>query len=625
LVAKQSESGIIEKSLLEEDGGIGSMPKTEDSVRVNRQTAFGIVLTTLLASVLGVLAYNFYNPGKSAEISIPSASFDYIELTDTGNISSSSISPDGKFVAFLKNSEDRTNNDVSLHLMELETTNEVEIKIGDGIKPGFIKFSPDGKWIFFRTRGKPNQFENVYKVSLLGGDPELIAEGIWGLFDLSGDGTKMAYFGRDAAGTEYTLIVRDIVSGVEEVVFERPANRALRPAGYPAFSPDGQRIAYLPFNKVESRSEIAVISIETRKEKIFQTKFSNIYQVIWNPDGESIYINAKEVGSHYQIWNLSYPEGSLTRVTSDSNAYRSLDISNDGKKITANRLNIYSNVWFYPGGETSRARQLTKGENEIGGLLTIQFMPGGKIVFNAREGKTEGMWVIDAAGNSRRRLTKQNIGTQQNFSFSKSRNMIFLELEKTIWTANLDGANLQEMDLGEAVRFSQPAVSPDEEWLYYVKRNKEKASIFRRSLENSKTELVTESDDYSPDTFLSISPDGRYLAFVYVNRKKIGDDNTKSDQFRKFGFLDLADRSKVKVIEVSANRSILRWTEGGKSFDFKAGSAIFRKKIDDETPAEKVFELEDDLIYRFDWSPDGKDLAIGRGKSRMDLVLLNNR
>lgn len=56
------------------------------------------------------------------------------------------------------------------------------------------------------------------------------------------------------------------------------------------------------------------------------------------------------------------------------------------------------------------------------------------------------------------------------------------------------------------------------------KRDDDKVSIFRKSLESPLTELVSEITEYSFDTFLSVSPDGKYLAFVYVDRKKIGDD-----------------------------------------------------------------------------------------------------
>ena len=626
IIATQTKTHVIEETVLDDISSDAQLPDSTSLLPLTGKTIFGIALAVLFTSVFGFTIYNIYNSRQKVRLSIPLSTFDYLELTDTGNIISSTISPDGKFVAFLKESDDKTQDGISLYLMEIDSKNSVEIKIDGAIKPGFIQFSRDGKSIYFRTRGRPNQFENIYKISIFGGEPKLIAKDVWGLFSLSPDGTKIAHFGRDVAATKQQIIIRDIESSKEEIVFERPALKGFHVTGYPVFSPDSKKLAYIPFNKVENHSSLVVFNIKTKKEEILATNFRNVRKAIWNPNGKSFYLNAKEVGRQYQIWNLSYPDGKITRVTSDSNAYRSLEISADGSKISANRLNLYSNVWVLPDGDITRAKQLTTGENEIGGLLTTQFTPSREIIFNSRRKTTDGLWAVDIEGNEQRRLTKKDIGVQHNFAYAGSRNLIFFELDKYIWKMNLDGTNDQKIDLGEADRFSQPAVSPDERWLYYVKREKGSAAIWRISLEDNKSELVSKSSDYSPDTFLSVSPDGKYLAFVYVVPKKIGDNATSSSFKRKYGFFDLTRKSKVKIIEVSAYRSILRWTNGGKSFDFpsftKNGSAILRKHIADDSPPETILELKNEIVYRFDWSRDGENLAISRGNHKMDVVVL---
>ena len=140
-------------------------------------------MATLTAIILGALAFNFYTAGEDSISKIPSASFDYVEITDTGDVISSAISPDAKFIAFTKKApRGEIDGKTTLRLLEIESKNDIEIPITENLEPSALKFSPDGKSIYFRIRGKRLQFENIYRISILGGKPELIAEKIWGFF-----------------------------------------------------------------------------------------------------------------------------------------------------------------------------------------------------------------------------------------------------------------------------------------------------------------------------------------------------------------------------------------------------------------------------------------------------------
>jgi hypothetical protein len=43
----------------------------------------------------------------------------------------------------------------------------------------------------------------------------------------------------------------------------------------------------------------------------------------------------------------------------------------------------------------------------------------------------------------------------------------------------------------------------------------------------------------------------------------------------------------------------------------------------DGGPAEQLTDFKSDRIYSFDFSPDGKSLALARGNSTADVVLFN--
>ena len=73
----------------------------------------------------------------------------------------------------------------------------------------------------------------------------------------------------------------------------------------------------------------------------------------------------------------------------------------------------------------------------------------------------------------------------------------------------------------------------------------------------------------------------------------------------------------------------MTWTNGGKSFDFpryvEGGTAIYRKNLHNDSPAKEVVKIDNEMIYRFGWSPDEKNLIISRGNHKVDLVLLETR
>lgn len=583
-----------------------------------------LLLVTLLVGGVTYLILGSYGRSTAAR---PSSSFDYTELTDTGDIKSSAISNDGKFIVFTKLSKDPGEGRTSLRLMDTASKNDVEIEIDGDIQPGFVTFAPDGKSIYFRTRGNLIQYEKIYRISTFGGSPTLIAENVWGTFAVSPDGKELTYVQREISGDRRKIIIQKIESGEKEVVVDSLEYPALKPKHAAAFSPDQKLLAFSPLERTNGNATIAVFDRGSKRTRSIQTSLYSITDIVWEPSGDGLYINALEIGKRFQIWNVSYPSGELSRVTSDADSYHELSVAKDGT-IVANRSNLYSNVWIVPGAKLENAIQLTRGEAEIGGLLTTQFTPNGDILYNARFSGGSNIRTMRPNGENGRLFVDKQLVTEHHFAFSKSRELIFFEFEDRIWSVRFDGSGAKKVDLGEALQMSKPAVSHDDKWLYYVKRATDRDAIWRMPLDGGEAELVYAAENFSPQSFLSASPDGKYLAFEYEKRGKLGDDRENSRVLRNFGFLNLVT-NEIKVMELRASRSILRWRPDGRSFDYLMfsdnSSAIYRKDIGKEAEPVKIFELQNELIYRFDWSLDGKDLLIGRGNSKMDLVSIRSR
>ena len=615
-------------------------PKTDDtSIRAvdpspvtsswkRNRVVLGSIVGMILVTVIGVSAFRFLGVGKGSESKAPLASFDYRELTDVRLVISSAISPDGDFIAYVKRDDDRRSNRTSLHLMELESGNTLEVKIEGDTQPDFVDFGSEGKFIYYRAREAPDKKLNVFRVSILGGKPEVVMEDIDGNFNISPDGTKLVHCKSPTASRGRKIAVFDIENKKETLVFENASGENCRPQNIPAISPSGNEIAYVPTRKLNENANIFIYDFDSKEKKIFETPFRFVRNISWSPDGTSLFLNAYKRGEHYQLWNFARSTGDVTRVTSDGDAYRNMHISADGTKISANRIQLLSNLWILPSGDLSRAKQLTSGENELAGLSAAQFMPDNRILFIARRENNEGTWITDIDGSDQRRLNDTDIGIQRSFGFLPSKELTFFSLENRIWRMNFDGSDVRRVELdGKGRKFLQ-TVSPDEQWLYYASVEKGEAAIRRKSLNGDSNELVLKLPGFVPQSFLSVSPDGNFLATLLRPNIRNPEKPMVGRNFRRFSFIDLATK-EIRAIETNANQSLIRWTNGGKTFDYTGftenGTAIFRKRVEGGENVETILELPGENIFNFDWSSDGKYLVIGRGKYRMNVVLLSSQ
>jgi Tol biopolymer transport system component len=72
---------------------------------------------------------------------------------------------------------------------------------------------------------------------------------------------------------------------------------------------------------------------------------------------------------------------------------------------------------------------------------------------------------------------------------------------------------------------------------------------------------------------------------------------------------------------------VIQWTPDGRALayvDTRGGvSNIWRLPIDGR-PSTQLTDFKSDLIFRFAWSRDGKELALARGMLSRDIVLIRD-
>jgi len=139
----------------------------------------------------------------------------------------------------------------------------------------------------------------------------------------SPDGNKLAYVSFERGNS--AIYIQNISSGARELVTSfRGINSA------PSFSPDGRRLA-LSLSR-SGNPEIYVMDLGSKQLTQLTNHFAIDTEPTWSPDGSSVYFTSDR-GGRPQIYQVASSGGSASRVTFQGNYNATPSLSYDGKKL----------------------------------------------------------------------------------------------------------------------------------------------------------------------------------------------------------------------------------------------------------------------------------------------------
>ena len=573
-----------------------------------------IVLVVLVVAAVG-LAFGLYKL-RARKLPFNIQAGKMIRLTNSGKVGSATISPDGKYVAYSATDESGQS---SLWVKYLATGSNVQIvpPVSVDVNFGQTVFSPDGNYLYYIRGGSSISPGGLYQVPVLGGTSKKLLENVTRI-TFSPDGKRFAFERRYVTeGEDAVMVVNADGSGEQKKLATRKHPDYFLPGT--AWSPDGQTIACPMggFTGGHYRS-VAVIQVSDGSQRpLTSHRWADVQRLAWLADGSGVIMTAGEQpGDQYQIWRITYPDGEAQTLTNDLGDYRGLSLTADSSALVAVLNDTTSNIWVASYGEWNNARQLTSSKSN--GLFGSTWTPDGKIIYDSRAGGNPDIWIVDADARNQKQLS-DDIYTERSPCISPDGHNVVFDSSRSgtlqIWRMDIDGNKPKQLSAGAG--FS-PHCSPDGKWVVYTTFGPGGFSIWKVSLDGGEPVPVINRYAFVP----SVSPDGKLIACYYADEKTRG---------IKIALFPFEGGEPLKLFDFSQPDNpyppLMRWLPDGRALAYvstRGGvSNIWLQPVDGGA-ATQLTDFKTDLIFSFDLSRDGKQLALSRGTQNRDVILINN-
>jgi serine/threonine protein kinase len=532
-------------------------------------------------------------------------------ITTTGNITASGISPDGRYVAYaVKDGVDQ-----SLWLRQTAASSAQEIvPASPGTLLTWPRFSIDGNFLYFE-RYIPDRLRNMelFQVPVLGGTPRKIIDNLSAGFALSPDGARIVFFRVGCSGEKVCLSeINADGSGYHELaMWEEPHYS-------PAWSPDGQRIAFERLVDADPqglRSHLGIYDVSTKKTIDLPSRWRIVRNLQWTHDGRGLLVTAQEhPGVPTQIWYVSYPDGATQRITNDLGDYDSVSYSFDANTITAVQTETNASIWVASRDHLDDLTQLTRGRND--GLRGMDFASSQRLFFSSNDA---GNWDISAADLSAG--TPQIISGGQYHSqpivCDSGRSLVFISTfggGNHIWRSDADGSH--SVQLTHGVGEVYPQCPKDGRWLVYVSEDENAGPNLRRiSLDGGADSAVVPNDVIA----INLAPDGKHILFASL----------EGAGKLRVGQAALEGNAPPVYIDPPPRPSMLRegrWLPDQPALvyvDSRSGVQNIWTFPLNGKPSQQLTHFVSGRIFGLAVSPDGSKFALSRGSVTSDVVLFS--
>jgi Tol biopolymer transport system component/DNA-binding winged helix-turn-helix (wHTH) protein len=638
IVEKTAEARRVIKGNEEESPYTSSLPGRPPRTERNPPNhSLKTRLAMLLVGAVGIAGLAFgareYIKSIKSSTETPGAfpSMRVSRFTASGNVVTSAISPDGKYIATVLNEDGLQ----SLWVRQVAAiTGGVRLTAPARVEYLGLTFSNDSNFIYYVSLMRNLSDPELYQLPVLGGTPRRFpVENLDTPISFSPAGASIAYaFSSSSRGESYVKVMDIETAGNQTIVLRKqPSFLATYPGG-PAWSPDGRFIAYAANGLVADdiqRMNVFVANVEDKAERqLTRQSWGEIGRVAWLGDGSGLVISAREQkDAQRQLWYISYPSGTARKITNDLHDYVNVSLSGDAKTLTAVQIQATFSISVTPQGDDKQDRMDLSHSREVfsevsRGRERLAWTPDNRLVYSSRASGNWDIWLMNKDGSDRKQLT---VDSHDDLfpAVSTDGRYIYFASDRTgsfnLWRLDINGGKSTQLTQGPNHFF--PEVTTDGQWVIYQQGGlgPDEASIWRAQTTGGSPEQVSNKMTLGRLAQRpAISPDGKWLACVSLNEKGWG------MTARSF---DGDDASRWFPFPQTVGSRVIRWTPDGQALAYivneKGASNIWLQPLSG-SPPRQLTRFTTGQLLTFAWSPDGQWLAYMRHSETSDVVLLRD-
>jgi Tol biopolymer transport system component len=319
-----------------------------------------------------------------------------------------------------------------------------------------------------------------------------------------------------------------------------------------------------------------------------------------------------------QIGYVAWPGGAFRSITRDTNSYETLSLSADGGTAATVQKKTTHTVDIIPGGGTkeSSPAPVLSGIPDAFALSwasdkELLLTNGADLIKANVDGSNRRTLASDAAGNINAANRCGDRYVVLSWSFHGGSN------GAKIWRLNADGSGATQLTDGKGD--FDPVCSLDGKWVYYLDPTED--HILRVSIEGGRPEIV-------PGTAVSnagmsaplggLSSDGKQMPFF--------SDSAFLHKHLQIVNLDAGPNATRRTMTPDSRVSgAVVFTPDGKAVAYpileNQVSNVWVQPLDG-SPGRQITNFKSATFLKFNWSPNGKSLAVIREMTQSDVVLL---
>ena len=399
-------------------------------------------------------------------------------------------SPDGEQIAFVWNGEEGDNYDIYVKQVGTETLLPLTDDPSNESSPAW---SPDGKSVAFARCIDANQC-GMFTVPALGGaereiasiGPRSIEALVW-----SPDEQTLAYSARSEPGEALSIYLLSVETLQERKLTTPPASSFGDLD--PAFSPDGERIAFTR-SVVEGVQNIYVVSVQGGTPRELTSDNAEITGLDWSSNGEIVF--ASNRGGASSLWRIPLAGGTPSWIATagDGVSVHHPSVSRTGEHLSYEQRATETNIWELQRGR-SQGRPLISSTRWDSNPA---FSPDGeRIAFASQRTGSQEIWVSERDGSDPVRLTFFEGPFASSPRWSPDGAQIAFDSKggedegtADVYVMSTAGDQPRPLTTSEADDFA-PSWSRDGQWVYFVSNRSGTWQIWRMPAVGGTAEQVT--------------------------------------------------------------------------------------------------------------------------------------